>query len=478
MFNKNFTYLILFIFSALSVSAQNSNEMQISIQDAITLINSNSKSIKVADKEIEWAKNERQRLNAFWYPQVTATGAYVHMANKMEVKQPLSQYTDPAVDWIHSIDPSEQLISSVLNNIGKSSFSVPLFPQNVTSIDAIATLPVFTGGKRIYAGKVGSLMIDVANVNKEQITANQLILVIETYYALRLGQQIVEVRKETYNAFEKHFQDALKLEQNGMINKAERLYFQVNRDEAKRELATAIKDLSTVQNTFKTIVDLESANNVLPISSLFINESLPAVDYFKGLISGNNYLVNGIRIQNEIQDNQLKIAQSAYMPNIEIFGKQTVYSHGIEKNLLPRTMVGVGFSWNIFDGLDREKKIKQVRINRNMLDIEREKAIDDMSLAVDKFYDQTQIALDNVTALKTTVEMSKELVRTRQKAYAEGMATSIEVVDAELMLSKVRIATLVAYFQFDSGLINLLSVCGVPDTFYQYSLTGKDEAYF
>ena len=101
-----------------------------------------------------------------------------------------------------------------------------------------------------------------------------------------------------------------------------------------------------------------------------------------------------------------------------------------------------------------------------------------MLLAVDKFYNQTQIALDNVTALKTTIEMSKELVRNRQKAYAEGMATSIEIIDAELMLSKVRIAGLVAYFQFDSGLINLLSVCGVPDTFYQYSLNGKDEAYF
>lgn len=477
MLNRNFTYGILLAFFVSEASAQNS-DIQISIQEAISLVGSRNKSIKVAEKEVTWAKNERQRLNAFWYPQVTAAGAYVHMSNKIEVKQSLSQFTDPAIDLIHSVKPSEEIISSVLANIGRASFSVPLFPQNTTSIDAVVTLPVFTGGKRIYAGKIGKLMVDIADVNRDRVTADQLTLLVDAYYALRLGQKVVEVRRETYSALERHYQNSLKLEKNGLINKAERLYFQVNRDEAKRELSTAIKDLIIVQNTFKTLVNMESKENVLPTSSLFINESLPDITHFKSLIAGNNYLVNGVKIQNEIQGNQQKIAQSAYLPNIELFGKQNLYSNGIPKNLAPRTMIGVGFSWNIFDGLDREKKISQAKINRHILDIQKDKLIDDMTLAVDKFYNQTQIALDNVTALKTTIEMSKELVRTRQKAYSEGMATSIEVVDAELLLSKVRIAALLAYFQFDSGLINLLSICGMPESFYQYSVNGKDETYF
>lgn len=477
MLKRNFVYGVFFALSVFSMSAQN-GEIKLTIEEAISLIGSGNKSIKVASQELEWAKNERQRLNSFWYPQITATGAYVHMANKIEVKESLSQFTDPAIDMIHSIDPSEQIISSALANIGKGSFSVPLFPQNTTTIDAIATLPLFTGGKRIYAGKIGKLMVDMADVNKKRVTADQQVLLIEAYYALRLGQRVVDVKKETLDALEQHYQNALKLEANGMINKAERLYFQVNRDEAKRELAVAIKELTVAQNVFKTVVSIESTDNILPVSSLFINETLPDVNHFKSLIPGNNYLVNGIEIQNEIQNNELKISKSAYLPNIELFGKQTLYSNGIPKNLVPRSMIGVGFSWNIFDGLDREKKIKQAKINNYILEIEKEKTTDNMVLAVDKFYNQTQIALDNVTALKSTIEMSKELVRTRQRAYTEGMATSIEIIDAELMLSKVRIAALLAYFQFDSGLINLLAVCGIPDTFYEYSVNGKDESYF
>ena len=64
--------------------------------------------------------------------------------------------------------------------------------------------------------------------------------------------------------------------------------------------------------------------------------------------------MQGLGIRQEIQHNELRIANSAYIPTVGLFGKQTLYAHGIRKNLLPRTLVGVGLSWTIFDGLGRE----------------------------------------------------------------------------------------------------------------------------
>lgn len=65
----------------------------------------------------------------------------------------------------------------------------------------------------------------------------------------------------------------------------------------------------------------------------------------------------------------------------------------------------------------------------------------------------------------------------RRKAFAEGMATSTEVVDAEVMLSKVRIAVLLAYYEYDVALANLLSLCGAPERFERYSLCGRTESH-
>ena len=153
--------------------------------------------------------------------------------------------------------------------------------------------------------------------------------------------------------------------------------------------------------------------------------------YFKGEVGDNNYVVNQLKLQDDIADNQLRIGRAGYVPTIALMGKQTLYSNGIQKNLIPRTFVGVGFTWNLFDGLDREQKIRQAKITKQTVGITRDKAIDDISVGIDKFYSQMQNALSSVNALNTTIELSRELVRMRKKAFTEGMATSTEVVDAK-----------------------------------------------
>lgn len=140
-------------------------------------------------------------------------------------------------------------------------------------------------------------------------------------------------------------------------------------------------------------------------------------------------------------------------------------------------MVGVGFTWNIFDGLNREANVRQARLTKQTLTLGREKARNELSVLVDKLYSEIQNARDNVAALNTTIEMSRELVRIRKKSFQEGMATSTEVIDAETMLSKIQIAFLMAYYQYDVSLASLLATCGVPETFWQYSRTGKTEDF-
>ena len=444
--------------------------MDLSLEQSLTLLQSENKSLRIAGKEVELAKNEHQKLNAFWYPTISAAGAYVHMSNPVEVHQSLNQFTDPAKEYVHSILPNDQFISSLLDKIGQNTLTLPLISQNVTSIDANLTWPIFTGGKRIYASKIGKKLVSVAEVNREQVSANQ-----QSYFGLRLGQRVVEVKAETYNSLKTHYDQALKLEQQGMINRAERLVAQVSMEEAKRELESARKDLEVASQALKSLINIGEEQEIRTTTSLFINESIPSANYFKEMIPFNNYLVNQLKLQENIAGDQLKIGRSGYLPNIALIGKQTLYADGLDKYLMPRTMIGVGFTWNIFDGLDREKRIRQARLTSQSLAIGKEKAVSDLQVGVDKFYSQMQNAMDNVKALNTTLEMSNELVRIREKSFKEGMATSSDVVDAEVVLSKVKTAFLLAYYQYDVALANLLSICGIPETFHQYRMDGKTE---
>lgn len=309
-------------------------------------------------------------------------------------------------------------------------------------------------------------MIDLARENRAQVDATQRTLLAESYYGLRLAQEVVSVRRESYQALKLHYENALKLEATGMIDKAARLFAQVNMDEALRELEAARKEEVVVQRTLKTLLNLETSGDITPSSPLFINDTLPPKMEFLQVVGISNYLLNQLNLQEHMAKQQVRIDQSGYLPNIALFGKQTLYSHGIQSNLLPRTMVGIGFTWNLFDGLEREKRIRQSRLTQQTLALGQEKARDDLSVGVDKLYTGLQKALDNVRALNTTIELSEELVRMRKKAFAEGMATSTEVIDAETLLSKTKVARLAAYYEYDVTLMNLLALCGIPE---QYS---------
>ena len=438
-------------------------KQSLSFEEALELLHTGNQSLKIADKGVEIAKSEKGKLNAFWYPSVQSTGAFVHMSEKIEVKQPLSQFTDPAKDFVHSIIPDDQIISGILDQIGANTLIFPLAPRNLTTVDVTAEWVFFAGGKRFHASKIGNTMVDLARETRGQVDAAQRTLLAESYYGLRLAQQVVAVREETYNGLTKHYENALKLEATGMIDKAARLFAQVNMDEAKRELEAARKEETVVQNTMKTLLNMEGENgNIAPSSPLFINDSLPPKMEFILAVNTSNYLVNQLNLQEHIAKQQVKIDRSGYMPNIALFGKQTLYSHGIQSNLLPRTMVGVGFTWNLF---------RQSKLTSQTLALGQAKAKDDLAIGVDKLYSQMQQAQDNVRALNTTIELSEELVRMRKKAFTEGMATSTEVIDAETMLSKVKVARLAAYYEYDVALMNLLALCGTPEQFSRYAST-------
>lgn len=462
---------LLIVCSLSLTSLTNAQERQrLSFEQAINLLQENSQSLKIADKEIEIAKNERDKLNAFWYPSIQSTGAYVHLSQKIEVRQPLSGITDPAKDFIDHFLPNNEIINGILDKIGSYTLAFPLAPTNVTSIDLNAEWLIFSGGKRFHAAKIGRRLIDIAHENKAQVNAKQQSLLVESYYGLRLAQQVVKVRQETYNSLKKHYENAVKLEEVGMIDKAGRLFAQVNMDEAKRFMNDARINEKTVQNTLKTVLNMEESElDIEPTSPLFMNDTVPSKLFFMDQMRTENNVIKSLHLQQEISQQQTKIDRTGYMPNIAFFGKQSLYTHGIQKNLIPRTILGVGFTWNIFDGLDREKRIKQSKLTSQTLALTKEKAIDDFNIVIDELYGNLQKALDNVKALDSSIALSEELVRIRKQSFLEGMATSTEVIDAETLLANVKVAQLAAYYEYDVALSNLLSICGTPSDFNRYN---------
>ena len=84
---KQILFIIL-LGTGISVTAQ---PLSLSFDDALRQMQQGNRSLKIADKGIEAARAERDKLNALWYPSLQGAGTFVHLSEKIEVKQPLSQ---------------------------------------------------------------------------------------------------------------------------------------------------------------------------------------------------------------------------------------------------------------------------------------------------------------------------------------------------------------------------------------------------
>lgn len=418
-------------------------------------------ALKAAGAEVQIARRGQQRVGALWWPQLQADGAYMHLSEKVEVRQPLSRYTDPAKAYVQRIVPGEQLVTGLLDRVGGYTLSFPLLPQDVASVGLTAEWVAFSGGKRVFADRVARRMTGVAEVNSRQIGAAEEVVLVERYYGLVLARQSVEVCLRRYEALQRHYADALRMEQVGLIDKAARLATQVAREEAEREWHHAVSVEQVRQTALKQLLGMAGEGvQLIPTSPLFVEMELPSEALFMEAMRSNNYTLATLSMEQQMAVDKLRMEIGGYLPEVALFGKHTFYAHGLPSNLLPRTIVGVAFTWNLFDGLDREHKVAQTKLARQALAWEREDAEAELTVAVAELYATLQRTMADVRVLDSTIALGEELLRMRRTAFAEGMATSTELIDAENALAANRLARLTAQYACNVAWANLQAVCG------------------
>lgn len=453
----------------LAVQSTAAQEVVYSFPEAKARMLRESDALKVAEAEVRMARKEQAKTASWWWPRLQADGLYAHLSEKVEVRQPLSQFTDPAKAYIHSILPSEQLLSGLLDEVGRYTLTFPLLSQDVATVGFTAEWVAFSGGKRIFADRISRRLVDVAQAGNRQVMATEQILLVKRYYGLALAQQTIQVCDERYQGALMHYEHTRKLEAEGMADRAARLLAQVNVREAERELERARSAERAGQIALKELLCMEDDSiRVIPSSPLFMNERLPLERAFQESMRVGNPTLGTLYIEECMADDKLRIDQGAYLPDVVLFGKQTVYAHGLPSNLLPRTVIGVGFTWNLFDGLERERQIAQSRIAKQQVVWSRNEVEGELSVAVTELYATLQRAREDVDVFNGTIALNEELLRMRKVAFAEGMATSAEVIDAVNVLAETRLALLTAYYAYDVALASLLAVCGMVEQWDKY----------
>ena len=189
----------------------------LTLEEAAQLLQNHNNAIKISQAATEVAAAQKRELNAAWYPMISSSGGYFLSKNGISAQVNVGE---TAGELIGELFPQLAPLASQLKGI---AISIPLLDKEITTIDATAIWPLFTGGKRLYASRIGKEITNSAE-HLLAITQNtQMALMINTFYTLKLCHEVEQMQQENLDYMSRLMFNATRLKEEGFINKAELL---------------------------------------------------------------------------------------------------------------------------------------------------------------------------------------------------------------------------------------------------------------
>ncbi|MFC3551006.1 TolC family protein [Lysobacter cavernae] len=316
--------------------------------------------------------------------------------------------------------------------------------QDYRSVLATAKQPLYAGG-RIQAGiRAADAAVAAAQAQQLGEQGGLMLELVQRYFGQRLADQAVLVRQATRDSLGRHLDDARKLEREGQIARAERLRAEVAWAEAQRELGDAQRQAEMARSALAVLLASEQGfDPSTPIPQAPAPQSLAQL---KQRALESNPQLTRVAQERVRAEQGVRAVRGEFAPTIGLLALSRLYSRDpiLQE---PDWAIGVSLDWPLFDGFQRNHKLQGARAQLDRVESLQAAGRRDVELLVEQRHQQLLNAHEQLQSYQTTRALAEESLRAQRIAFAEGFATSLDVVDAELALSRLRLGILSTRYQ-------------------------------
>ena len=357
-------------------------------------------------------------------------------------------------------------VTGFVDKLTQADWSLELQKRSVGSVGGEVSLPIWLGGKINAANRAAKLNEATVGEQSRQ-TRNALISeLVERYFGLSLARQVVDVRRRVVEGMQRHLADAEALEQSGMIARSERLYVEFKLAEAERELSDARLQMQTIASALNST--LGHYDRWQPLTAMFLLDGLEPPDYYRELALDHNPQLRQVDLKHRLAEEGVKVQRADFLPQVAAVGGGSFYDYQVTK-LMPRWAVGVGVRIKLFDGLHREYSYSAARATVRRVGELQVQAEHDVAVLVEQLYNELINYRNRMRSIDASLAFAQSYLRMRDAAFREGMATSTELIDAELDLAGVQTERLQNAYNYDLTLARLLEAAGISEEFAAYA---------
>lgn len=419
------------------------------------------------------AHRQRQAAIGLFFPRLSIEGTYLHLDKDVRIdlnseKSALSQGAQSFLGTIASDPAFAPLVPKVegaLSSLLGADWTYTLQRRNTCFVGATLSLPIFTGGRIIAANRAAKAEEQLVAASSAKQMGELATTLVERYFGLAVARAVEALRASFVADVEEHLRQVNIMLRNGVAVQADKLYVEYRLAEARRELFDAQSTRRLAEQALTTLIVGEGS--YLPTSSPFVVGTLETLDFFRSCALQQNPALEEVEQRRQLALQNKNMRRAAFFPEVAALATGTLWQHDLSP-LVPRWMVGVSLNFNIFNGLSREYEYSSARHTLRRVEALQRQGERDVQLLVESLYEGLLNARHRLASLASSEAFAEEYLRTKRIAFTEGVATSIEVLDASLALCGVRVEQLNTAYRFDVALARLLASAGMADMFSAY----------
>ncbi|NLY75221.1 MAG: TolC family protein [Firmicutes bacterium] len=323
-----------------------------------------------------------------------------------------------------------------------------------------ATLPLYTGGMLRNNLKLAKIQLEIAKEDlrkaKQQLTYD----VKQAYYNVWLAEKVVQVQEASYHNLDQHV-NRVRIRYNAeTASKFDLMRAQVQRDTLKPKVISAQNQLVLAKLQLATLigypkdrayqVQSDALNLKIPDSAgITLTEILNAVEQDRPELR---------QIQRKMEINQIVTAmeKAGYKPNA---GLSLAYG-GVNKDVTfedwyDAWTLTLSVGGKLYDG-KINARIGQAKENLSLTEIQEANLRDLIRLEAEQSLQNLAVSIENIRANQASIDLAKEALRMTEIRFDNGMATTMDIMDAQLALDQA----LTGYYQ---GIVSYLTAVAKLD---------------
>jgi outer membrane protein TolC len=341
--------------------------------------------------------------------------------------------------------------------IGNVPFSYPVKDGVFTEAQIEGVWPLYTGGKIDAANRAAEARLEDSRAETRRTRHNLITELARRYFGLQLAQHALEVQRQKTEAMDNHAWRAERLVEEGIIARVEMLNARVALKNAERELNALERDIRIVTEGLRNI--MAGDGSVELTTPLFTLDDLETLETYQGYVNDSHPVMQLFAAKQDLAQQGVRVEKSAYFPTLYLFAMKELLEDDLTI-LDPEAAAGIGLHYTVFNGRQRKHKVAAAESRKRKVMLLARKYRRDLRSLVLKNYQEMQKALEQFQSLETTLELAEENLRVRSRAFEEGFATSVEVVDANVSLARARLGRYKAACDYDTALFQLLEASG------------------